>query len=393
LRRLILSVVLVAVALAAQLTIVNRLSLPGGTGPDLVLLVVVALALTGGPLPGVLTGFLAGLALDVAPPASHTIGEYALVFCIVGYVCGRLSGLGEDSPALLYVGISAAAAAVGAVLYAGLGVMLSDPEVTWASVQHVLPPLIVYNVLLSPFVLFGVVKLTGWLAASDAVAGPSSAMSSAASAFGGAGLVSGAVRQASASGSPKLHLGERRGSDAWIATARASSAARPVGLGTQQRTARLRLSGQRGGSATGLGGARPSMPKVTPNLNFGGKRGPLTGRSAASGAGLPRSGATMKFRKRNLTGTRGGLGGAGPLGGGSLGRVTPRRGTFGRSRSFGKRGALGSTRSGSRIGGHGSLSGRALPRGSAPRLKMRRSTWRSRLGRLLGRNRNRGGFR
>ena len=61
-RRLILSVVLVAVALAAQLTIVNRLVLPGGAGPDLVLLVVVALALTGGPLPGMLTGFLAGLA-------------------------------------------------------------------------------------------------------------------------------------------------------------------------------------------------------------------------------------------------------------------------------------------------------------------------------------------
>ena len=93
-RRLILSVVLVAVALAAQLTIVNRLALPGGGGPDLVLLVVVALALTGGPLAGTLTGFLARLALDVAPPAGHTVGEYALVFCLVGYVCGRLAGWG-----------------------------------------------------------------------------------------------------------------------------------------------------------------------------------------------------------------------------------------------------------------------------------------------------------
>ena len=59
------------------------------------LFAVVALALTGGPLPGLLTGFLAGLALDVAPPASHAIGQYALVFCVVGYACGRLAGLGD----------------------------------------------------------------------------------------------------------------------------------------------------------------------------------------------------------------------------------------------------------------------------------------------------------
>jgi rod shape-determining protein MreD len=384
-RRLILSVVLVAVALAAQLTIVNRLSLPGGAGPDLVLLVVVALALIGGPLPGVLTGFLAGLALDIAPPASHTVGEYALVFCVVGYACGRLAGLGEESPALLYVAISAGAAAVGAVLYAALGVMLSDPEVTWASVQHVLPPLLLYNVLLSPFVLFGVVKLDGWLSRSDPLIGPSAATSSAAAgALGAAGLTAGAVRQASASGSPRLRLGERRGSDAWIAAARSASAVRPTGLNTQQREPRLRLSGQRGGggSASGLGATRPTMPKVTPNLNFRGGRTPVVG---GKGAAAPRSGASMKFRKRNVTATIGT--------GSALSRATPRPGTFGRSRSFGRRGSLGSGGLGGRsgLGGRGGRGGRVMPGGSAPRLKMRRNTWRTRLGRLLGRNR--GGFR
>jgi rod shape-determining protein MreD len=379
-RRLILSVVLVAVALAAQLTIVNRLSLPGGAGPDLVLLVVVALALTGGPLPGVLTGFLAGLALDVAPPAGHTVGEYALVFCIVGYGCGRLAGLGEESPALLYVAISAGAAAVGAMLYAALGVMLSDPEVTWASVQHVLPPAVVYNVLLSPFVLFGVAKLNGWLSSSDTVASPSFGASSAVtSALGGAGLVSGAVRQASASGSPKLHLGDRRGSDAWIAGARSASGGRPAGLATSQREPRLRLSGQRGsgGSASGLGvsGARYSAPKIAPKMNFRGASSPFAGRSGAS-AGIPHSGAKPKFRRRNVT--------PAISTGSALSRATPRRGTFGRRRSFGKSASLGR---------RSALSGRSSPRGSAPRLKMRRHTWRTRLGRLLGRNRNRGGFR
>jgi rod shape-determining protein MreD len=442
-RRLILSVVLVAVALAAQLTIVNRLALPGGGGPDLVLLVVVALALTGGPLAGTLTGFLAGLALDVAPPAGHTVGEYALVFCVVGYVCGRLAGLGDESPSL-YVAISAGAAAVGAVLYAVLGVMLSDPQVTWSSVQHVLPSAVVYNVLLSPFVLFGVVKLYGW-AGGAGQEGPSAAMSSAAAgALGATGLATGAVRQASVSGSPRLHLGDRRGSsDAWIGSARASGSPRAGGTGlggsalsskgVGGREPRLRFTGLGGssglGGSAGAGGARYTPPKAAPRMNFGrrglfGGRGPVAGRS---GVGAPRSGATPRFRKRTMTSTIGT--------GGALSRATPRRGTFGRSRSFGQRGSLAgsglagrsgrSGRSGlggrtwfgkrrglgrsnvlskrSGLGGrsgfgsrrgfggrsHGRLGGGGLGR-SAPRLKVRRNTWRSRIGRLLGRNR--GGF-
>jgi rod shape-determining protein MreD len=375
-RRLLISVVLCAIALAAQLTVVNRLSLPGGAGPDLVLLVVVALALTGGPVPGMLTGFLAGLALDVAPPAGHTIGQYALVFTLVGWLCGRLAALGEESPAL-YVAISAGAAAVGAVLYAVLGVMLSDPEVTWAAVQHVLPPLVVYNVLLSPFVLFGVVKLNSWAGSTDSVSGPSAALSSAAaSAIGAAGLPVGAVRQSSASGSPRLHLGERRGGDAWIAAARAASPARPSALGgTPQREPRLRASGLRGrgGSASGLGGTQPrySGPKAAPRMNFGGRRRPFAGRSASPAI---RSSAQPKFR-RSLKPSLGS--------GASLSRATPRRGTFGRTRSLRNRGAFGSGRS---LGG-----GRALGRSSAPRLKMRRGTWLSRLFRRVGPRR--GGFR
>jgi rod shape-determining protein MreD len=370
-RRLLISVVLVAVALAAQLTIVNRLSLPGGAGPDLVLLVVVALALTGGPVPGMLTGFLGGLALDVAPPASHTIGQYALVYCIVGYACGRLAGLGKESPAL-YVAISAGAAAVGAVLYAVLGVMLSDPQVTWPAVQHVLPPLVVYNVLLSPFVLFGVIKLNGWIGGTAGQEGTSAALSSAAaSALGAAGLATSAVRQTSSSGSPRLHLGERRGGDAWIAAARTSSAARPTGLGrTPQREPKLRASGLRGtgGSASGFGSTSPrySGPKAAPRVNFRGRRSPFAGRRASAAS---RAGAAPKFRKRSMTSSIGS--------GGSLGRATPRRGTFGSSRSFRKRGSLGG--------------GSALGRSAGPRLRLRRGTRRGRLGRLFGRNT--GGFR
>ncbi len=72
-------------AVVVQLTqVVNRLPLPGGDAPDLVLLLVAARR-------GhqqhddrhAYRAFAGGLALDIAPPVSHYAGEYALIFCLV----------------------------------------------------------------------------------------------------------------------------------------------------------------------------------------------------------------------------------------------------------------------------------------------------------------------
>jgi len=159
-RRAILSPVLLAAALVLQLTVVNRLPLPG-TGPDLVLLTVVALSLCGGPAAGAVTGFGAGLALDIAPPGSYLLGEYALVFCVVGYLCGRLRGSVSNS-ALLTIVLAMAAAAAGEAASAVLGVGLSDPQVTWSAVRQVLPPSVAYDVAVTPFLLYGVLRAVRW---------------------------------------------------------------------------------------------------------------------------------------------------------------------------------------------------------------------------------------
>ena len=55
--------------------------------PDLVLLLVVALGMADGPAAGRGHRLRAGLGLDLAPPGSYLIGEYALVFCLVGWAC------------------------------------------------------------------------------------------------------------------------------------------------------------------------------------------------------------------------------------------------------------------------------------------------------------------
>jgi len=87
LARVLLAAALVLAALAVQVAMLSRLPLPGAT-PDLVLLVVVALALAHGSTFGLMTGFLAGLATDLVPPAEHEVGRWAFVLTVLGYLAG-----------------------------------------------------------------------------------------------------------------------------------------------------------------------------------------------------------------------------------------------------------------------------------------------------------------
>ena len=153
-RALAIPVVLL-LAVTLQLALVNRAPLPGGATPDLVLLAVAAIAVCTGPMTGMLAGFCGGLALDIAPPAAHLAGEYALVFCLVGYACGRARNAityatGEQTM-ITSLTVMALGVAAGEAGKAALGMMLSDPDVTSPAIKHVLPVAIVYDLLLCPF--------------------------------------------------------------------------------------------------------------------------------------------------------------------------------------------------------------------------------------------------
>jgi rod shape-determining protein MreD len=165
-RRVLLSPLLLILAVTAQLALVNRMPLPGGGAtPDLVLLVVAALGVTAGPMTGLLAGFAGGLALDVAPPGGHLAGEYALVFCLVGYACGRtrelVQGSSAERSAITSLTVMALGVAAGEAGKAGLGLMVSDPNVTGPAIKHVLPAAVVYDLLLCPFVLWLVALVVG----------------------------------------------------------------------------------------------------------------------------------------------------------------------------------------------------------------------------------------
>lgn len=156
--RNVLAAIVTVAALILQVTVADRLPLPGSVGPDLVLLAVVALALTGGSLLGLVTGFCAGLATDIVPPADHTIGRYALVYCLIGYLCGMAADEMERSQLLPFVAVATGALA-GTVLYAVLGMMLGDPRAGWSVVSHVVPLQLLYDVIASPFVVWAVLRL------------------------------------------------------------------------------------------------------------------------------------------------------------------------------------------------------------------------------------------
>lgn len=156
-KRLIVVVAVLAAALIVQLTIVNGLPLPGGGVPDLVLLCVVAIGLVAGPQPGLIAGFCAGFALDLAPPSTEMVGQYALVFCLVGYVSGRFIALRRSAVAALAVATGAAVA--GELLVGALVVALDTPEVTLATVTRLLPSTAAYDVMLTPVVMVAAVRI------------------------------------------------------------------------------------------------------------------------------------------------------------------------------------------------------------------------------------------
>ncbi|MFI6599634.1 rod shape-determining protein MreD [Nonomuraea sp. NPDC050536] len=121
-----MALVVLAVLPLVQVMLVN--GLPWG-GPDLVLLGVLWVALSRGALWGCAGGFVAGLAVDLVPPADHTVGRDALVLAVVGLLAGRSGRFAALVPVV--------GACAGLVLQAGAALLLG--EASWAEVGVWLP--------------------------------------------------------------------------------------------------------------------------------------------------------------------------------------------------------------------------------------------------------------
>jgi rod shape-determining protein MreD len=126
--------------------------------PNLCLLVVVAAALVRGPEQAAVLGFVAGVLLDLAPPADHVAGRWALALVIVGYVAGRMRQ--DTKPTAVAVVMTVAAASfVGTSIYALSGLLLQDPVVSVSDLLPVIVVSVAWDVLLTPLVLPPVMRL------------------------------------------------------------------------------------------------------------------------------------------------------------------------------------------------------------------------------------------
>ncbi|MBT2368351.1 rod shape-determining protein MreD [Streptomyces sp. ISL-10] len=159
--RMLLSTTLVVVALVIQVTVLARLQLPGAV-PDLMLLTVLGLAMVYGHVAGAFVGFGAGLLADIAPPADHAAGRYALVLCVIGYLAGLIRpDNGQQLRSATGPMLVVVAAAVGAtLLYAGVGALVGDTAARHVGLGSLLFTAAVYDLILAPFT----VPLIMWLA-------------------------------------------------------------------------------------------------------------------------------------------------------------------------------------------------------------------------------------
>ncbi|MGW3950506.1 rod shape-determining protein MreD [Streptomyces sp. NPDC004752] len=157
--RILLSTALVVIALVLQVSVLARLHLPGAV-PDLLLLTVLGLALVYGHVGGALVGFGAGLLADLAPPADHAAGRYALVLCVIGYLAGLAKpDYGRLKSATGSMLVVVAAAIGSTLLYAGVGALVGDTAARHVGLGGLLFTAALYDLLLAPFVVPGIMAL------------------------------------------------------------------------------------------------------------------------------------------------------------------------------------------------------------------------------------------
>jgi rod shape-determining protein MreD len=141
----------VVVALALQVSLFPHLAWHGVV-PNLVLLVVVAAALSRGPGLALPLAFVAGVLLDLAPPADHVAGRWALALVLAAWVASRVR---QDTRPTTPVVLACVATCsfVATSVFALTGLVLGEPVGSVPEILTVVGVAVLWDLLLTPFVL------------------------------------------------------------------------------------------------------------------------------------------------------------------------------------------------------------------------------------------------
>lgn len=142
---------LVLLAVVSQAVVFPHVAIDGVV-PDLVLVLVVVAAIARGPQFAAVLGFAAGLLLDLAPPADHLAGRWALALVVVGYLAGRVRRDARTS-ALAAVLLVGAASFVGTSIFAFSGVLLGDGALPVDQMLQIIVTSVLWDLLLAPLLV------------------------------------------------------------------------------------------------------------------------------------------------------------------------------------------------------------------------------------------------
>jgi rod shape-determining protein MreD len=146
--------ILALVAVVLQQAAVSQISI-FGVSADLAPLVVMAVGLLAGSLPGAMFGFAVGFLVDLT--FVQTLGITSLLYIAIGYWSGRLRELRDPAHALVPLAVGAAATAVAQVGMAIIQFLLGvDSPVSFLLAQQIVIVVLVNTLLALP--IYSLVK-------------------------------------------------------------------------------------------------------------------------------------------------------------------------------------------------------------------------------------------
>lgn len=149
--RLLLAAVVVVLAVVLQVAALPVVAV-NGVVPNLVLLVVVAASVVRGPGHGAVVALVAGLLLDLAPPADHVVGQWALAFVLAAALAGRVRTEVRHSP-LAVVGLVAVCSFVATSVFALTGLVLGELALPPGELLQVVLIALLWDVVVAPLVV------------------------------------------------------------------------------------------------------------------------------------------------------------------------------------------------------------------------------------------------
>jgi rod shape-determining protein MreD len=142
--------VVILAGLVLQVCLFSAFSYEGAR-PDIMILLAIAAGFTAGPERGAMVGFAAGLAFDVV--LTTPFGLSALVYTLVGYAVGRLSGGVMRSAWWIGPAVAAAASAAGMLLYAVVATVFGEAAFDGPPLSAILVVVTAVNTVLAPLAI------------------------------------------------------------------------------------------------------------------------------------------------------------------------------------------------------------------------------------------------